>query len=166
MVLLCAAGAAVGGLAVGFRAATGQPVDLVLFSGEDSLPQVLAETSAGLLTLLLVVKGAAFTVSLGAGFRGGPTFPAVTLGVVTGVLASIVLPGLELTPAVIAGLAAAASAVLGLSFFGALLAALLAGSAAAETIPVAIIAAVIGWLVATALKNRETRQESGPAPAG
>ena len=84
----------------------------------------------------------------------------------TGVLASIVLPGLELTPAVIAGLAAAASAVLGLPFFGALLAALLAGSAAAETIPVAIIAAVIGWLVATALKNRETRQESGPAPAG
>ena len=165
MVLLCAAGLVVGGLAVGFRAVTGQPVDLVLFSGENALPQVIAETSAGVLALLVLVKGAAYALSLGAGFRGGPTFPAVTLGVATGVLGSILLPGLDLTPAVIAGLAAAASAALGLSFFGALLAALLAGSAAAETVPIAVIASVIGWLVATALQQRETRRQSAAAPA-
>ena len=157
VVLLCGAGLVVGLLAVGFRAVTSQPVDLVLFSGESALPQVIAETSAGVLALLLVVKGAAYALSLGAGFRGGPTFPAVTLGAVTGVLASIVLPGLDLTPAVIAGVAAAASAALGLSFFGVLLAALLAGSAASETIPIAVIASVIGWLVATALQRREAR---------
>jgi H+/Cl- antiporter ClcA len=157
VVLLCGAGLVVGLLAVGFRAGTSQPVDLVLFSGESALPQVIAETSAGVLALLLVVKGAAYALSLGAGFRGGPTFPAVTLGAVTGVLASIVLPGLDLTPAVIAGVAAAASAALGLSFFGALLAALLAGSAASETIPIAVIASVIGWLAATALQRREAR---------
>jgi chloride channel protein, CIC family len=69
------------------------------------------------------------------------------------VLASIVLPGLDLTPAVIAGVAAAASAALGLSFFGVLL----AGSAASETIPIAVIASVIGWLAATALQRREAR---------
>jgi H+/Cl- antiporter ClcA len=155
VVLLCAAGLAVGGLAVGFRAVTSQPVDLVLFSGESALPQVIAATSAGMLALLLLVKGAAYALSLGAGFRGGPTFPAVTLGVATGVLGSIVLPGLDLTPAVVAGLAAAASAALGLSFFGALLAALMAGSAAAETIPIAVIASAIGWLVATALRQRQ-----------
>ena len=155
--LLCGAGLAVGLLAVGFRAVSSQPVNLVLFSGEGALPQLVAETSAGLLALLLLVKGAAYTLSLGAGFRGGPTFPAVTLGVVAGVLASILLPGLDLTPAVIAGLAAAASAALGLSFFGALLAALLAGSAAAETIPIAVIASVIGGLVAAVLKRREAR---------
>ena len=157
VVLLCGAGLVVGLLAVGFRAVTSQPVDLVLFSGEGALPQLVAETSAGLLALLLLVKGAAYTLSLGAGFRGGPTFPAVTLGVVTGVIASILLPGLDLTPAVIAGVAAASSAALGLSFFGALLAALLAGSAAAETIPIAVIASVIGGLVATVLKRREAR---------
>jgi H+/Cl- antiporter ClcA len=155
--LLCGAGLAVGLLAVGFRAVSSQPVDLVLFSGENALPQLIAETSAGVLALLLLVKGVAYALSLGAGFRGGPTFPAVTLGVVTGVLASILLPGLDLTPAVIAGVAASASAALGLSFFGALLAALLAGSAAAETIPIAVIASVIGWLVATALERREAR---------
>ena len=164
VVLLCGAGAAVGALAVGFRAATGQSVDLVLFSGEDSLAQLLAETSAGVLALLLLVKGAAFTLSLGAGYRGGPTFPAVTLGVATGALASILLPGLDLTPAVVAGLAAAACAALRLSFFGALLAALMAGSAAAETIPIAVIAAVIGWLVATALQQRVARREERNAP--
>jgi hypothetical protein len=62
------------------RAVTGQPVDLVLFSGEAALPQVIAETSAGVLALLVLVKGTAYALSLGAGFRGGPTFPAVTLG--------------------------------------------------------------------------------------
>jgi H+/Cl- antiporter ClcA len=155
VVLLCAAGLAVGLLAVGFRAVTSQPVDLVLFSGESVLPQVIAATSAGMLALLLLFKGAAYALSLGAGFRGGPTFPAVALGVATGVLGSIVLPGLDLTPAVIAGLAAAASAALGLSFFGALLAALMAGSAAAETIPIAVIASAIGWLMATALRQRQ-----------
>jgi H+/Cl- antiporter ClcA len=163
VVLLCAAGLVVGLLAVGFRAVTGQPVDLVLFSGESALPQVIAETSAGVLALLLLVKGAAYALSLGAGFRGGPTFPAVTLGVATGVLGSLLLPGLDLTPAVIAGLAAAASAALGLSFFGALLAALLVGSAAAETVPIAVIASVIGWLVAAVLQQREARHQSTPS---
>ena len=135
VLLLCAAGLAVGGLAVGFRVVTGQPVDLVLFSGEDALPQIVAETSAGVLALLVLVKGGAYALSLGAGFRGGPTFPAIALGVAVGVLGSVVLPGSDLTPAVIAGLAAAASAALGLSFFGALLAALLAGSAASRPSP-------------------------------
>ena len=56
-------------------------------------------------------------------------------------------------------------AALGLSFFGALLAALLAGSTAADTVPIAVIASVIGWLMATALQQRETRHQSAPAPA-
>jgi hypothetical protein len=41
----------------------------------------------------------------------------------------------------------------------------LAGSAAGETIPIAIIASVIGWLVATALQQRAIRHQSGRAPA-
>jgi hypothetical protein len=45
------------------------------------------------------------------------------------------------------------------------LAALLAGSAAAETIPIAVIASVIGWLVATVLQQRETRHQPSRAPA-
>jgi hypothetical protein len=45
------------------------------------------------------------------------------------------------------------------------LAALLAGSAAAEIIPIAVIAWVIGWLVATVLQQRETRHQPSRAPA-
>jgi hypothetical protein len=41
----------------------------------------------------------------------------------------------------------------------------LAGSAAGETIPIAVIASVIGWLVATALQQRAIRHQSGRAPA-
>jgi hypothetical protein len=41
----------------------------------------------------------------------------------------------------------------------------LAGSAAAETIPIAVIASVVGWLVATALQQREAGHQPGRAPA-
>lgn len=163
--LLCGAGFAVGVLAVIFRAVVSQPVDLVLFSGESSLTPIVAETSAGVLVLLVVCKGVGYILSLGSGFRGGPTFPACTLGIAMGVLSSIVLPGFDLTPAVIAGLAAAASAVLDLGIFGALLAAFLAGTAiSAETIPIAVIASVIGWLVATAMKTRQGAAQSTASP--
>ena len=40
-----------------------------------------------------------------------------------------------------------------------------AGSAAAEAIPIAVIASARGWLGATALQQRATPHESGPGPA-
>jgi hypothetical protein len=46
-----------------------------------------------------------------------------------------------------------------------LLAKRLAGSAAAEAISIAVIATVIGWLVATVRQLRATRHPSGPASA-
>jgi H+/Cl- antiporter ClcA len=119
-------------------------------------------SSAGVLILLMVEKALAYGLSLGAGFRGGgPVFPAAFLGIGIGVLASLVLPGLELTPAVITGLAAASAAVLRAPFFGALFAALLGGSAAAETIPLAILGAVIGWLIALVLNPAEASEMTG-----
>jgi H+/Cl- antiporter ClcA len=163
--LLCGAGFTVGLLAVIFRAITSQSVNLVLFSGETSLSPIIAETSAGVLLLLVICKGAGYILSLASGFRGGPTFPACTLGVAVGVFASIILPGMDLTPAVIAGLAAGASAALDLGIFGALLAAVLAGSAiTAETIPIAVIASIIGWLVATVVKTRQSAQQESSSP--
>ena len=52
----------------------------------------------GTLALLLVLKAIAWGISMGAA-RGGPTFPAIFLGIVGGLLASH-LPGLSETPAV------------------------------------------------------------------
>ena len=155
--LLVAAGLLVGGLAVVFRAVADRPVDLVLFSGQTELPAIVAEGSAGVLALLVLAKGLAYALSLGAGFRGGPVFPALAIGVAIAMLGADVLPGLETTPAVAAGIAAGVAAVLRVPFTAVLLATLLIGSASADVAPIAVLAAAVGWLVAVALPNPEDR---------
>jgi uncharacterized integral membrane protein len=95
-VILVGAGFLVGLLAVVFRVITGQPVELVLFSGQSALPELIALSSAGVVLLLMLVKALAYGLSLGVGFRGGgPVFPATVLGIGVGVLAAFVLPGLD-----------------------------------------------------------------------
>jgi H+/Cl- antiporter ClcA len=160
LVVLLIGGFIVGLAAVVFRAITHDSVDFILFSGENSMGSYVAETSAGVLAWVILFKGIAYAVSLGAGFRGGPTFPAIALGIAGGVCASIVLPGFDLTPAVVAGVAAGAAAGLRLAFFGALIAVLMAGPAAPQTATFAILASVIGWIVATAFERRASQ----PAP--
>ncbi len=157
--LLIVAGLGVGALAVAFRAAADRPVDLVLFSGQAELPAVVAEGSAGVLMLLVVAKGLAYALSLGAGFRGGPVFPAIALGVATAMVAADVLPGLDTTPAVAAGIAAGTTAVLRVPFTAVLLVSLLMGASAFDVAPIAVLAAAIAWLVATALPNPEDRMQ-------
>jgi hypothetical protein len=58
----------------------------VLFSGQSSLGDVTAETAGGVLVALVLAKGLAYAISLAVGFRGGPIFPAVAIGVMVGVL--------------------------------------------------------------------------------
>src|SRR5262245_5888449 len=163
--LLIAAGLAVGVLAVVFRAMTDRPVDLVLFSGQTELPTVIAEGSAGVLVLLVVTKGLAYALSLGAGFRGGPVFPAITLGVAAAMAAADLLPGFHTTPAVAAGIAAGTTAVLRVPFTAVLLVGLLMGPSAFDVAPIAVLAAAVGWLVATALPNPEDRGKEKLAEA-
>jgi H+/Cl- antiporter ClcA len=163
-VALVAAGLLVGLIAVSFRELADRPVELVLFSGQQQLPDVIAEGSASVLGLLVLAKGIAYALSLGSGFRGGPVFPAITIGVTVGVLAADVLPSLETTPAIAVGIAAGTAAVLRVPFTAVLLATLLLGSSAAEVAPIAVLASAVGWIVATALPNPEDRRE--PAPNG
>jgi H+/Cl- antiporter ClcA len=163
--LLAGAGLAVGVLAVVFRAAADRPVDLVLFSGQNELPAVVAEGSAGVLVLLVVAKGLAYALSLGAGFRGGPVFPAIAIGVAAAMAAANVLPGLNTTPAVAAGIAAGTTAVLRVPFTAVLLVSLLMGSSAFDVAPIAVLAAAVGWLAATALPNPEDRAQRRQAEA-
>ena len=166
--LLIVAGLMVGVLAVVFRATADRPVDLVLFSGQAELPAVVAEGSAGVLVLLVVTKGLAYALSLGAGFRGGPVFPAIALGVAAALVAADLLPGLHTTPAVAAGIAAGTTAVLRVPFTAVLLVSLLMGASAVDVAPIAVLAAATGWLVATMLPNPEDRLHEkllDPAPA-
>jgi H+/Cl- antiporter ClcA len=159
---LVLAGVLVGALAVAFRAVAGRPVDLVLFSGQQELPQVVAEGSAGVLALLVLAKGLAYALSLGAGFRGGPVFPAIAIGVAGCVMLADLAPSLSTTPAVATGIAAATAATLRTPFTAVLLASLLVGPSASEVAPIAVLAAAVGWIVATALPNPEDRRQ----PAG
>jgi chloride channel protein, CIC family len=163
--LLIVAGLLVGALAVLFRATADRPVDLVLFSGQTELPAVIAEGSAGVLVLLVVAKGLAYALSLGAGFRGGPVFPAIAIGVAAAMVAANVLPGLDTTPAVAIGIAAGTTAVLRVPFTAVLLVSLLMGPSAFDVAPIAVLAAAVAWLVATALPNPEDRAQERLAEA-
>jgi H+/Cl- antiporter ClcA len=157
---LVVCGALVGVIAIVFRAAADRPVDLVLFSGQTELPALVAEGSAGVLALVVLGKGIAYALSLGAGFRGGPVFPALAIGVAFAVMAADFLPGFETTPAIAIGLAAGTAAVLRTPFTAVLLATLLLGSSAQDVAPISVLAAAAGWLVATALPNPEDRTEA------
>ena len=78
----------VGALAIIFGHLSGKPEDLVLFSGQDTMGAVVnqaASFSQKAFVLFLVFKGLAYGVSLGSA-RGGPTFPAMFLGIVAGLL--------------------------------------------------------------------------------
>jgi chloride channel protein, CIC family len=159
---LVVCGALVGVVAVAFRTAADRPVDLVLFSGQTELPAIIAEGSAGVLALVVIAKGFAYALSLGAAFRGGPVFPALAIGAAFAVMTADVLPGFATTPALATGLAAGTAAVLRVPFTAVLLATLLMGSSAQEVAPIAVLAAAVGWLVATALPNPEDRaQDTG-----
>jgi H+/Cl- antiporter ClcA len=163
--LLIVAGLLVGALAVAFRATADRPVDLVLFSGQTELPAVIAEGSAGVLILLVAAKGLAYALSLGAGFRGGPVFPAIAVGVAATMAAANLLPGLDTTPAVAIGIAAGTTAVLRVPFTAVLLVSLLMGPSAFDVAPIAVLAAAVAWLVATALPNPEDRAQGQAAEA-
>jgi H+/Cl- antiporter ClcA len=163
--LLVVAGVLVGVLAVVFRAITDRPVELVLFSGQAGVPAVIAEGSAGVLLLLVVAKGLAWALSLGGGFRGGPVFPALAIGTALAVAAADVGVGIETTPAAATGIAAAWAATLRTPFSAVLIALVLVGPAAAQVAPIAVLAAAVGWLVATALPNPEDRSAATLAEA-
>src|SRR4051812_27664969 len=91
-------------------------------------------------------------------FRGGPTFPALFLGAVMGVMASP-LPGYADTPAVAALIGAMAVSILRLPLSSERLALLLTGSAGPATGPIIIVAVVVAYITIEALP-----QLAAPAP--
>jgi H+/Cl- antiporter ClcA len=150
---LVVAGLLVGAVAVAFRLVADRPVDLVLFSGQTEIPALVAESSAGVLLLVVLAKGCAYALSLGSGFRGGPVFPAIALGTALAAAAADILPGLDVTPAVATGIAAAVAAGLQAPFTAAVLGTLLVGTAAPDVAPFTVLAAAIGVLAAIALPD-------------
>ena len=147
LILTIAAALVVGGLAIAFNQTTGRPADAVLFSGEDAFAELMKvgpTLSISTLALLLLFKGVAWSISLG-NFRGGPTFPALFLGTVGGLLAGH-LPGLSESPAVAALMAAACVSVLMLPLSSTIIAIALTSRAGLGVSPLIVIAVVVAYL--------------------
>jgi H+/Cl- antiporter ClcA len=153
-----------GGLVVGLLA---QLVELlgadsqeVLFSGQTGLPELIREGSTSVLLTLLMAKALGYAICLGCGFRGGPVFPAIFLGVGLGALA-VVWFDVSPTLAVAVGAAAGMASTTRLLFSSLLLAALLTGREGLDAMPAAVLAACAAWVVTMALARRTAAREAG-----
>jgi H+/Cl- antiporter ClcA len=155
-----------GGLAVGLLAQAadwlGADAEEVLFSGQSGVPMIVAEDSAKIVLIVLVAKALAYAVCLGCGFRGGPVFPAIFLGVA---LATFAVVWFDVSPtlAVAVGTAAGMAAVTRMLLTPILFASLLVGPNGVDAIPSAVIAAAASWLVIAALDRRHKAQEQALA---
>jgi H+/Cl- antiporter ClcA len=166
--LIPAVGLVVAGLAIGFAQITGQSADVVLFSGESAFTVMFSQASTlslGTLLCLLVFKGVAWGLSMGS-FRGGPTFPALFIGAVGGLLAAH-LPGFSETPAVAALMGAMAVSILRLPLSSVVLALLLTSSAGIATAPIVIVAVVVAYITIeslSAIRPPGSARTAGSAP--
>lgn len=153
-----------GGLAVGCLAELtnllgGQAGD-VFFSGQASVPVVIAESSAWIVLLLFAAKGLGYAISLGCGFRGGPVFPAIFLGIALGSFAELAF-SVSPTLAVAVGAAAGMAAMTRLLITPVLFAALLVGRPGLDVAPEAVLAAASAWFAMRILDSLVERAESG-----
>jgi H+/Cl- antiporter ClcA len=150
--LLLLGGLATGSIALAARGLGGDSQD-VLFSGQASIPALVNETSASVVLVLLAAKGLAYAVCLGCGFRGGPVFPAIFLGIALTML-TVIAFDTSPTFAVAVGAAAGVTAVTRLLFVSVLFAMLLVGSNGLDATPAAVLAAAAAWVAMKALDRR------------
>jgi H+/Cl- antiporter ClcA len=162
--LLLAGGLVVGLVALAARGLGADSQD-VLFSGQAAIPALIDEPSVKIVLILLVAKAIGYAVSLGSGFRGGPVFPAMFLGIALGAVAEFAFD-ISPTLAVAVGTAAGMAAMTRLLFASLLFALLLVGSDGFDTIPAAVLAAAAAWVVTRALDSRATKVPAGTTPAG
>jgi H+/Cl- antiporter ClcA len=128
----------------------------VLFSGQEAMNPIVSQAgtlSLGTIALLVVCKGLAWGISLGSA-RGGPTFPAIFLGIAGGLLASH-LPGFSETAAVGVLVGATVVSVLQLPLSSIIIALLVTG-AGAGVAPLIIVGVVVAYIATKVLAARTT----------
>lgn len=87
---------------------TGESVMLVVTSGEEMITDLPMLTTVSTVVAILVLKSIAYAVSLGAGYRGGPFFPAMFIGAASGLLVALLIPnGPSVSAALVVGVVAA-----------------------------------------------------------
>jgi H+/Cl- antiporter ClcA len=138
----------------------------VLFSGSGALVPLVdqaATLSLGTMALLLLLKGIAWSISMGS-FRGGPVFPAIFMGTVGGLLASH-LPGLPDGAGVAAVMGASIAAILRLPLSSVVIAAGLTAPTGPASLTLVVISVVIAHIVANKILDRRGRGHDGGGSA-
>ena len=146
-----------GGLAVGLIAQIaswlGDNSQDVLFSGQSGVPDLTVATTTKIVLVYIVAKSLGYAVSMGSGFRGGPVFPAIFIGVAFAELAHVwfdVSPTLGVAVGAAAGMAAGTRLLITSTLF----AGLLVGHNGLDAIPAAVLAASAAWLTMQVIDRR------------
>ncbi len=146
-----------GGLAIG---AIAWAMPLTLFSGTTQLATALdhaPEFTAALLFLLVIGKILATALSFGTGFYGGPIFPLIFVGGVTGAAVHALIPGIPEGLAVVCLFAAVPGAGAAIPYTLVLLAALgVSLNSPVEAAPAAL-ATVIAYSIYKGFLDRRPR---------
>ncbi|RAJ88420.1 H+/Cl- antiporter ClcA [Streptomyces sp. PsTaAH-137] len=138
----------VGGLVLGLLGALGG--HLTLFKGLEEVKEIAADPdgrSAGAFAVLAVVKLAALLIAASCGFRGGRIFPAVFVGAAFGLFAHALVPGVNVSVGIAAGVLGVLLAVTRSGWVSLFTAAVLVASPA--IIALMCIASLPAWLLVT-----------------
>jgi H+/Cl- antiporter ClcA len=156
----------VGGLAVGFIALAATWFDAsddeILFSGQSAVPEVVAEGSVGVLVVILVAKSLGYAISLGCGFRGGPIFPAIFIGITIASFAVVIFDASP-TWAIAVGTAAGMAAGTEMVFSALLFSMLLVGQPGLDALPAAVLAVAAVWLTKLVLASKDAEPDGEAA---
>lgn len=166
-VLFPAAALVVGAVANLFERVSGKNAAVVLFSGEHAMADVFEQADSASLSVLASLVGCkamTWAISMRVA-RGGPTFPAIFLGLVGGVMASHI-PSVAQAPAIAVLVGAAVVSVLRFPLTSIVLAVLMtkAGVGATPLIIVGVVAAHIATLALTSRPRLRNPQTSTVGP--
>ncbi len=142
--------------------------DEILFSGQSAVPEVVAEGSVGVLLVILVAKSFGYAISLGSGFRGGPIFPAIFIGITITSFAVVVFDASP-TWAIAVGTAAGMAAGTEMVFSALLFSMLLVGQPGVDALPAAVLAVAAVWLTKMVIpppKDAEPAPETAERQSG
>ncbi|MEX1210049.1 MAG: chloride channel protein, partial [Candidatus Nanopelagicales bacterium] len=136
----------IAGAAIAMTFMTGESVLYVLTSGEELITELPTITSVSTVVAIIAFKSLAYAVSLGAGFRGGPFFPAMFVGAASGLLIALALPdGPSVQAAIIVGVVASVIATAPMKWPLAIILGIVIGFAMGTwtLVPAALIGAVV-----------------------
>ena len=162
--VLVGASLVVAGSALAVQYLTGESVLFVVTSGEEMITYVPTLTSVSTVALVLAFKALAYAVSLGAGFRGGPFFPAMFVGATAGLLAALALPsGPSIQAAMVVGVVAAVIATAPMKWPIAIVLGIVIGFVMGTW--TLVPAALVGAVVARAIPRWADRMTPSPVAA-